>query len=145
MREVAPAGQQDLDPGVLGELRSLTQSLGAASSGAAEEYARFVAIRQRAIGVPEADLAAWLGGATILVTGGTGCIGSALIGQLARWSPDRIVSVSRGLTSGWPQVAAAEYAHADIRDADSLAAIFSSTRPDVVFHLAAQRDPGLAE
>jgi nucleoside-diphosphate-sugar epimerase len=145
MREVAPAGQQDLDPGVLGELRSLTQALAAASAGAAEERARFLALRQRAIGVPEAELSAWLGGAAILVTGGTGCIGSTLIGQLARWSPRRIVSVSRGLTRRWPQAAAAEYVHADIRDADGLAAVFAAVRPDVVFHLAAQRDPGLAE
>ena len=145
MRETAPAGQQDLDSGVLGELRSLTQALMAAKPGAAEERARFLALRSRAIPVPEDELATWLGGATVLVTGGTGCIGSALLRELARRSPRRVVSVSRGLTLRWPRVATAEYAHADIRDRAGLAAIFAAVRPDVVFHLAAQRDPGLAE
>ncbi len=145
MREVAPAGQQDPDPGVLGELRGLTQALAAARTGAADEHARFLALRQRAIPVPDAELSAWLGGATVLVTGGTGCIGSTLMAQVARWAPRRIVSVSRGLTRGYPRVASAEYTHADIRDTESLAAVFAAVRPDVVFHLAAQRDPGLAE
>jgi hypothetical protein len=145
MREAAPAAQRDLSPGVLGELRSLTQALAAARPGAAEERERFLALRCRGIAVPEQELAAWLGGATVLVTGGTGCIGSTLMGQVARLSPRRLVSVSRGLTRGWPRVATAEYAHADIRDAGSLAAIVGAVRPDVVFHLAAQRDPGLAE
>ena len=104
MREVAPAGQQDLSPGVLGELRGLTQTLAAARPGAAEEHERFLALRQRAIPVPDAELAAWLGGATVLVTGGTGCIGSALMAEVARWAPRRIVSVSRGRTHRWPRV-----------------------------------------
>ncbi len=39
----------------------------------------------------------------------------------------------------------AEYARADVRDRGRLAAIFDDVRPDVVFHVAAQRDPGLAE
>jgi len=145
MREAAPAGQMQLAPGVLGELRSLTQALIAARPDAGEEYARFLALRQRGIGVPEQELGDWLGGATVLVTGGTGCIGSTLMAQVARWRPRRLVSVSRGLTQDWPRVDGAEYVQADIRDAGRLAAVFGEVRPDVVFHLAAQRDPGLAE
>jgi Polysaccharide biosynthesis protein len=145
MREAAPAGQGWLAPGVLGELRSLTQALIAARPDAGEEYERFMALGQRGIGVPEDELAAWLGGATVLVTGGTGCIGSTLMAHIARWRPGRLVSVSRGLTQGWPRVEGADYLQADIRDAGRLAAVFGEVRPDVVFHLAAQRDPGLAE
>ena len=145
MREAAPPGQRKLDDAVLGELRSLTQALIAARPDAGEEYERFLVLRQRAIAVPEAELAAWLGGAAVLVTGGTGCVGSALMAQAARWRPRRLVSVSRGLTDGWPRLAGAEYAQADIRDPRGLAAVFDEVRPDVVFHLAAQRDPGLAE
>src|SRR4029079_15833578 len=33
----------------------------------------------------------------------------------------------------------------DIRDGSALHRVFEDVRPDVVFHLAAQRDPGLAE
>jgi hypothetical protein len=145
MREAAPPGRQSLDPRVLGELSSLTQSLIAARPDAAEEAARFVALRQRSIPMPAAALAGWLGGATVLVTGGTGCIGSALMTQLAQCGPRRLVSVSRGTTNRWPRAAGVTYARADVRDRGALAAVFSEVRPDVVFHLAAQRDPGLAE
>jgi nucleoside-diphosphate-sugar epimerase len=145
MREAAPPGQQRLDDRVLGELRSLTQTLIAARPDAGDEYTRFLALGRRGIAVPEAELAGWLGGATVLVTGGTGCIGSTLMAQIARLRPARLVSVSRGVTNRWPRVAGVEYVHADIRDRPSLAALFGRVRPDVVFHLAAQRDPGLAE
>jgi nucleoside-diphosphate-sugar epimerase len=145
MQEAAPPGQRELGDAALGELRSLTQALIAARPDAREEYARFFALRQRGIAVPEADLAGWLGGATVLVTGGTGCIGSVLMAHIARWRPRRLVSVSRGLTDGWPRLAGADYAQADIRDPRGLAAVFDDVRPDVVFHLAAQRDPGRAE
>ena len=145
MREAAPPGQQLLDDGVLGELRSLTQVLIAARPDASEEYARFLALSQRGIAMPEAELAAWLDGATVLVTGGTGCIGSTLMAQVARFGPRRLASVSRGQTTGWPRLDDAEYFTADIRDERGLAGVFAEVRPDVVFHVAAQRDPGLAE
>lgn len=145
MYEAAPAGQDCLGRETLGELRSLTQALISAKPRADEEHERFLEVRQRSIGVPEGELHSWLRGATVLVTGGTGCIGSALIGQLAQFRPGRLVSVSRGVTSGWPRLPEAEYVHADIRDRSGLSAVFDAVRPQVVFHVAAQRDPGLAE
>lgn len=145
MYEAAPAGQDCLDHETLGELRSLTQALIAAKPHAEEEHERFLQVRQRSIGVPEAELGEWLRGATVLVTGGTGCIGSALMAQLGKLRPGRLVSVSRGETSGWPLLPEAEYVHADIRDRGGLTAVFDEVRPDIVFHLAAQRDPGRAE
>lgn len=145
MCEAAPAGLPDLDQETLGELRSLTQALIAAKPGAEAERERFLRLRERSIGVPETEAGAWLGGATVLVTGGTGCIGSALMERLARLRPGRLVSVSRGVTTGSPRVPSAEYAHADIRDSGALGPVFEAVRPDIVFHLAAQRDPGLAE
>ena len=54
MREAAPAGQEMLDDRVLGELSSLTQALMAARPDAGEECARFLALGQREIAVPEA-------------------------------------------------------------------------------------------
>jgi hypothetical protein len=145
MYEAAPPGQDCLDYGTLGALRNLTQALIAAKPDAEDERERFLRLPQRSIGVPEADLAAWLHGATVLVTGGTGCIGSTLMAQLARAHPGRLVSVSRGATTVEPGQPGAEYLHADIRDRRALEAVFDQVRPDVVFHLAAQRDPGLAE
>jgi Polysaccharide biosynthesis protein len=145
MREAAPAGCQRLDDAVLRELSSLTQALLAASADAAEECERYLAIRRRAIAIPAAELREWLGGACVLVTGGTGCVGSALIRQIAALGPRRLVSLSRGRTGAWSRSPAAEYLQADIRDPAGLRTAVSRVRPDVIFHLAAQRDPGLAE
>ena len=145
MRAIAPAGQATLDQAVLGRLGELTQSLIAVKEGAAEEHARFVSISQRGLCLPEAQLSAWLSGATVLVTGGTGCIGSTLMAQVAARGPGRLVSVSRGLTDGWPSQATAEYRQADVRDRDALEAVISDVQPDVIFHVTAQRDPARAE
>lgn len=145
MRAVAPPGQRRLDDEVLAELRALTQALIMARTGAAEEHARFLAIAERGLCLPEAELAGRLRDATVLVTGGTGCIGSKLMAQLAARCPGRLVSVSRGVTRGWPGQPGAEYRRADVRNRPAIEALVSEIRPDLVFHVAAQRDPGLAE
>jgi len=145
MRAVAPPGQRHLGDEVLAELRALTQALIAARAGAAEEHARFLAIAERGLCLPEAELAGRLRDATVLVTGGTGCIGSTLMSQLAARGPGRLVSVSRGVTADWPRQDRAEYRYADVRDRAAMAALICEIRPDLVFHVAAQRDPGLAE
>src|ERR1017187_6123055 len=145
MRAAAPAGQPRLDEAALRALRELTQSLITAKPGAVEEHARFLAIGQRGLCLPEVELAGWLSGATLLVTGGTGCIGWVLMGELAGRCPGRLVSVSRGVTAGRPRLASAEYLYADIRDRGALDRLIGEVRPDVVFYLAAQRNPALAE
>jgi nucleoside-diphosphate-sugar epimerase len=145
MREVAPPGQKVLDGETLVLLRDLTQSLIAAKGGAAEEHARFLAIAERGLCLPEAELADRLRDATVLVTGGTGCIGSTLMAQLAARCPGRLVSVSRGVTADWPQQAGAEYRYADVRDRSAMDELIGEVKPDLLFHIAAQRDPGLAE
>ena len=145
MRAVAPPGQDRLSEDVLAELRELTQALIAAKTGAAEEHARFLAIAERGLCLPEAELAGRLRDATVMVTGGTGCIGSTLMGQLAARGPGRLVSVSRGLTSDLPIHPGAEYRRADVRDRAAMDALIGEIRPDLVFHVAAQRDPGRAE
>lgn len=145
MRDVAPAGRERLSPASQRRLRDLTGSLAAVRPGARQEHARFLATGQRSMDLPSAELDAWLRGRRVLVTGGTGCIGSALMALIARRCPGRLVSVSRGVTGGRARCAGADYAQADIRDPRGLAAVFGEVRPDVVFHVAAQRDPGLAE
>ncbi len=144
MRSIVPEGREILNTAELRRLGDLTQALLAATPGARAEYSRFLDIGQRTIGLPSAELHARLPGKSVLVTGGTGCIGSVLLAQLADLRPRRLVSVSRGRTEG-PRPDGAEYASADIRDLGRLTAVFGDVRPDVVFHVAAQRDPGLAE
>ena len=145
MKAVAPPGQACLDDVTLGQLRDLTQTLIAAKTGAAEEHARFLSIAERGLCLPEADLADRLHDAAVLVTGGTGCIGSKLLAQLAVRCPGRLVSVSRGVTEGYPRHANAEYRYADVRDRDAMGRLIGDVKPDLIFHVAAQRDPGLAE
>jgi FlaA1/EpsC-like NDP-sugar epimerase len=145
MCEAAPPGQQRLDHETVRRLRELTRSLMAAKKDAAAEHTRFLSISRRGLCVPEAELAARLHNATVVVTGGTGCIGSVLIAKLAAWQPGRLVSVSRGQTVGWPRQPSAEYLYADLKNRGALDRLVGDLRPDLVFHLAAQRDPGLAE
>lgn len=145
MREVAPPGQKVLDADTVGLLSDLTQSLIAAKGGAAEEHARFLSIAERGLCLPEDQLAGRVRDATVMVTGGTGCIGTALMGQLMTLSPGRLVSVSRNISASRPRHDSAEYRYADVRDRAAMDLLMREIQPDLIFHVAAQRDPGLAE
>jgi nucleoside-diphosphate-sugar epimerase len=145
MQAAAPPRRQDLTTEMTGELQSLTETLIAAKPDAIKEYRRFAAIGARRLAVDEAGLSDWLRGKSVLVTGGTGCLGSILLRQLTRFSPARLVSVTRGHASTWPRVPVAEYLRADVADRGRLRDIIREIRPDVIFHMAAQRDPGRAE
>jgi FlaA1/EpsC-like NDP-sugar epimerase len=146
MAYLAPPGQAELGPATVATLRELTADLVAARGDEpAREYQRFVDVHRRGLELNTDRLRKQLGGRTILVTGGTGCIGSSLLEQLKRFGPARIVSVSRGVTQPRRVVEGVDYMHADIRDADALTALFGGVKPDVVYHLAAQHDPSLAE
>jgi len=146
MRRVAEPGQRRLDDGTMDRLRELSGQLSAikADTSAAEHW-RFLQVKQRMLAVPEAIVERHLKDATVLVTGGTGCIGSALMAELRQRGPRRLVSVSRGITVGWPRVESADYLTADICDERALTSIVRKVKPDVIFHVAAQRDPGVAE
>jgi nucleoside-diphosphate-sugar epimerase len=143
MRAAVPPGRETLHDDDVAELRRLTELL--VADGGGQELSRFLAVRDRDIAVPHAQVGPWLQGRTVLVTGGTGCIGTELMTQIARYEPRHMVSVSRGLSHEWPRLGSVEYTTADVTDAQRLASVFGQVRPDVVFHLAAQRDPGLAE
>jgi len=148
MRAVAPPGRPHLDQATARRLRELTRELIAAKPDVAPEHDRFLAIRGRGLALPpaqEAELARRLRGATVLVTGGTGCIGSALMARLAGLRAGRLVSASRGVTRCARPRDGVEYVYADIRDRRAMSRMVTGIRPDVIFHVAAQRDPGLAE
>src|ERR1700722_4685844 len=145
MVHAVPAQKADLDELEVAELRELTAELIAAKPEVMAEYARFLGVKRRGLCLPEAELSRRLGGATVMVTGGTGCIGSTLKAQLARYRPGRLVGVSRGVTTGWARQPAAEYLWGDARDRPRIDEIIAQVRPDVIFHVAAQRSPALAE
>jgi hypothetical protein len=148
MSAAAPPGRPHLDETTARRLGALTRELIAAMPESAAEHDRFLAIRDRGLTLRparQAELAARLSGATVLVTGGTGCIGSALMAQLEKLGPGRLVSVSRGVARCARRRDGVEYLQADVRDRGALRQLVSGIRPDVIFHVAAQRDPGLAE
>jgi nucleoside-diphosphate-sugar epimerase len=145
MRTAAAKGQSQLDEEALEQLRGLTRQLQQAKPEALGEHARFLAIGQRGLCLPEDAITDRVRDRTVLVTGGTGCIGSTLMAQLAARGPRRLVSVSRGVSDAWPRPASAEYRHADVRDRAALDQVIGDVRPDIIFHVAAQRSPALAE
>jgi NAD(P)-dependent dehydrogenase (short-subunit alcohol dehydrogenase family) len=145
MRAAVPPGQARLGGEARRLLAEATRALLAGHTDPGVEHERFREIRRRQLCLPADELAAWLRGARVLVTGGTGCIGSTLTGVLAGLGPARLVSLSRGQPTVWPRQPGVDYRHADIRDRRALDRLLADLRPDVVFHLAAQRDPGLAE
>lgn len=146
MRATVAPGQQDLDAAAVSRLRELTARLVAGRREKARtEYERFLSVIKRELCLPRDRLAERLDGAVVLVTGGTGCVGSTLITQLAAFRPARIVSVTRGVTRDWPRHPGAEYLYADVRDQARMEALIGEIRPDLIFHVASQRDPGLAE
>jgi UDP-glucose 4-epimerase len=79
-----------------------------------------------------------------LVTGGAGFIGSHLVDALVNRGDE--VAIIDDLSSGKPENVANAIAvgatlfESDIRDQDSVRRIFEKTRPELVFHLAAQMD-----
>lgn len=92
------------------------------------------------------SIAGYLTGKRVLITGAGGSIGSELASQVHRFGPESLVLLDRD-ESALHAVQLAIYGHglldgsdtvlADIRDVDSLDAVFATHRPQIVFHAAA--------
>ena len=92
------------------------------------------------------EIAGYLTGRRVLVTGAGGSIGSELCRQLHRYAPAELMMLDRD-ESALHQVQLSIHGRAlldgsdtilgDIRDAETMSAIVRERRPDVVFHAAA--------
>lgn len=82
---------------------------------------------------------------TLLITGGAGFIGSAVVRHFIAETDYRVINLDSLTYAGNPdsvaEAAGSEryvFEHADIRDADAVARVFSEHRPTAVMHLAAE-------
>jgi len=104
---------------------------------------RMIETQMRRLGVEAPN---HLAGMRVMVIGGTGCVGAAVIARLSKLTPrPLIVSVSRGLTTPRPEYLHVQYEIGDVRSLETMRRLVDRHRPDVILHLAAQRDPGQAE
>lgn len=100
------------------------------------------------------EIAGYLEGRVVLVTGAGGSIGSELVRQVARFHPEQVVLLGRGenslfslekeLEAQWPELRH-KVVVADVRDQARLRRVFQTYRPQVVFHAAAHKHVPLME
>ncbi|MEM7285155.1 MAG: aminotransferase class I/II-fold pyridoxal phosphate-dependent enzyme [Actinomycetota bacterium] len=100
------------------------------------------------------QIAGYVTGKRVLVTGAGGSIGSELCRQLQRFGPQRVVMLDRDESAlhavqmsieGRALLDSRNLVVADIRDADRMVEVFTEHRPDVVFHAAALKHLPLLE
>lgn len=111
-------------------------------------------LRREPASVNLAEIAGFISGATILVTGAGGSIGSELCRQIARFGPRRLILLGHGensiytieqeLARKFPALAR-DVIIADIRDGNKIHAILQRYRPQIVFHSAAHKHVPLME
>jgi FlaA1/EpsC-like NDP-sugar epimerase len=111
-------------------------------------------LRRNPIKLHTAKIQQYLKGKRVLVTGAGGSIGSEIIRQVVRFSPDKVILVGRGENSifeamrefneKFPDILF-EVKICDVRDITTLEDVFKQTRPEVVFHAAAHKHVYLME
>lgn len=150
---VPPGSPEPQDPKTIATLQDLTFKLIEAYQADGILHSDpFEEVWKRSIHLYELEVRDRLAGKTVLVTGGEGCVGQALIQKLARLGVSKIVSVDKARCSIGAETETAIamkipvlYYAVDIRDLTELNSVFQAEKPEIVFHLAAQRLPWLAE
>jgi dTDP-4-dehydrorhamnose reductase len=153
---VPPGFPEPQDPQLIKVLKVLTQRLIAAyQADTALHDDPFVEVWSRTIHLYEPEVRHHLLNKVVLVTGGEGCVGRCLITKLVNLGVNRVISIDQArcgaeviapepIVTVESGIEIIQYA-ADIRDYQAIDAIFAIEKPDIVFHLAAQRLPWLAE
>jgi FlaA1/EpsC-like NDP-sugar epimerase len=104
--------------------------------------------------IDQGEMSAYLRGATVLVTGAGGSIGSELCRQIARFGPDKLILLGHGENSifeinlnlrlAYPDLATCPVI-VDVRDRERVNKVIKDYRPDVIFHAAAHKHVPLME
>ncbi|MHB8077046.1 polysaccharide biosynthesis protein [Desulfosporosinus fructosivorans] len=100
------------------------------------------------------EVAGYLAGETVLVTGAGGSIGSELCRQICRFKPEKLILVGRGensifdieqeLRSDCPNINVVTEI-LDVKDREKVELVFRRLKPGVVFHAAAHKHVPLME
>lgn len=111
-------------------------------------------LRRDSVDLKTAEIAAYVAGKTVLVTGGGGSIGSELSRQIARFNPDRLVLfdiyendmyfLELELREEYPDLDVISII-GSVRDKHKLSYVFAQYEPEVVFHAAAHKHVPLME
>lgn len=101
------------------------------------------------------EIALYLKGKVILVTGGGGSIGSELCRQIARFNPKKLIivdiyennayEIQKELTREYEDYLDLEVLIASVRDRNTIFEIIKDKRPNVIFHAAAHKHVPLME
>ena len=150
---VPPGSPEPKDSKILAALQTLTaQLISAYKADGQLETEPFDDVRDRTVHLYTTAVSSKIKGKTILVTGGEGCVGNFLIEKLLELGANQIISVDKARCQNreetrpiFERKGAVTFYAADIRNLEALKHIFEVEKPDIVFHLAAQRSPGLAE
>ncbi len=149
---VPPGSPEPQDPATLEKLIGLTEALIQVSGQNRLQTDPFSDVNDRSISLHEPEITVALANKVILVTGGQGFIGKMLIETITRsFDVQRVISVD-SLVGEVPEFESNSATRTssrsytvDVRDYAALEKIFDLEKPNIVFHLAAQRLPGLAE
>ncbi|MEG4629478.1 polysaccharide biosynthesis protein [Microcoleus sp. AR_TQ3_B6] len=150
---VPPGSPEPQDPEILAALQTLTAQLISVYQGDGQlESEPFSEVRDRTINLYASAISSKIKAKTILITGGEGCVGSFLIQKLLELGATKIISADNARCHNpeenlplFTREGAVTFYAADIRNFEALKHIFEVEKPEIVFHLAAQRQPGLAE
>lgn len=111
-------------------------------------------LHREAIDLDLDEIARYIKGKKVLVTGAGGSIGSEIVRQVCRFSPETLYILGRGENSIYDLQKELGRYHsqipykafiADVRDEVSLRRIFENHKPEIVFHAAAHKHVPLME
>jgi FlaA1/EpsC-like NDP-sugar epimerase len=115
---------------------------------------RITDLLRRSLARPAVAIHPYIAGRTVLVTGAGGSIGREICRQVCLLQPELLIMLGHGENSLFDAAAQIRGAHADInaltvlvdiRDERRLNRIFTTLKPDVVFHAAAHKHVPLME
>ncbi len=111
-------------------------------------------LRRKPVEIDQSEVAVHLSGATVLVTGAGGSIGSELCRQIACFSPRQVILLGHGENSiseigldlrlSFPDLVAPQVI-VDVRDLGRVDQTIERYRPDIIFHAAAHKHVPLME